>query len=129
MLSVLENAGISVTGLPKQFLCSTRLMIGLLYGYDIAAWRPIDEIASTAPRPLFIVHCHNDNLIQISQRCQLLTGAQVTDTWIIQNCDIHTTDIAPANFPEVFNNHAIDYPLNPDEYNQTVVRFFDQSLE
>jgi hypothetical protein len=127
--SVLEHGWTGVTGLPQPFWNSTRLMRCLLYGYDIAASRPIDEIASIAPRPLFMAHCQNDNLIQISQMEQVLAVAQVMDSWIIQNCYIHTTDTAPANFPEVFNNHAIGYSLNPEEYTQKVVQFFAQSLE
>jgi len=104
-------------------------MIRFLYGYDIAASRPIDEIANIAPRPLFMAHCQKDNLIEISQMDQLLAVAQVTDTWLIQNCDIHTHSAPPPGFPEAFNNHAIGYFLNPDEYTQKVVQFFDQSLE
>jgi pimeloyl-ACP methyl ester carboxylesterase len=127
--SVLDNGWTGVTELPKPFLYSTRVMIRLFYGYDIAASRPIDEIASIAPRPLFMAHCQNDNLIQISQMNQLLAVAQVTDTWLIPNCDIHTTDLNPDGFLEIFNNHAIGYPLNPDEYTQKVVLFFDQGLE
>jgi hypothetical protein len=74
--SVLEHGWTGVTGLPQPFWNSTRLMIRLLYGYDIAASRPIDEIASIAPRPLFMAHCQNDNLIQISQMEQVLAVAR-----------------------------------------------------
>lgn len=127
--SVLEDGRTGVTGLPQPFIYSTKLMIRLFYGYDVTASRPIDEIASIAPRPLFMAHCQKDSLIQISQMEQLLAVAQVTDTWIIPNCDIHTTDLAQEGFPEVFNNHAFGYPINPDEYTQKVVQFFDQGLQ
>jgi fermentation-respiration switch protein FrsA (DUF1100 family) len=126
--SVLENGWTDITGLPQVFLYSTEAMIRLFYGYDITASRPIDEIGSIAPRPLFMAHCQKDNLIEITQMDQLMDVAQVTDTWAIPNCDIHTHNEPPPGFPEAFNNHAIGYFLNPYEYTEKVVQFFDQSL-
>ncbi len=127
--SVLEHAWTGMTGLPQIFMYSTEAMVRLFYGYDIAASRPIDDIASITPRPIFMAHCQKDNLIPISNMEQLLTIAQNTQTWIIQNCDIHTASSPPADFPEVFNHHAIGYYLNPEEYTSRVIQFFDESLK
>ena len=104
-------------------------MVRVLYGFDIAASRPIDDVGKIAPRPIFLAHCQEDNLIPISHMQRLLEVAQNTQTWVIPDCDIHTLSAAPADFPEAFNNHAIGYPLNPDEYLQKVTQFFDQNLE
>lgn len=68
------------SGLPQPFLYSTIWMPRVLYGYDIAASRPIDEIATIAPRPIFIAHCQKDLMIPISNTDQLLTVAQNTQT-------------------------------------------------
>jgi len=126
--SVLKKSWTGMTGLPQPFLYSTRAMVRLFYGYDITASRPIDEIGKLAPRPLFMAHCQADKLIPISNMDQLLAVAQVTDTWVILNCDVHTMSNPPENFPEIFNNHAIGYNLNPDEYTQKVIQFFNQGL-
>ncbi len=125
--SVLEHSWVSMTGLPQVFLYSTEAMVRLFYGYDIGASRPIDMIASIAPRPIFLAHCQKDNLIPISHMEQLLTVAKNTQTWIIANCDQHT--LSKPIVPEVFNNHAIGYSLNREEYTNKVVKFFDESLK
>ena len=127
--SVLEHAWTDMTGLPQIFMYSTEAMVRLLYGYDIAASRPIDDIARIAPRPIFMAHCQKDNLIPISNMEQLLPVAHNTQTWIIQNCDIHTASAPATDFPEVFNNHAIGYYLNPEEYTSKVILFFNESLQ
>ena len=126
--SVLENGLTSISGLPRVFYYSIDAMVRLFYGYDIAAARPIDEIASIAPRPIFMAHCQNDRLIPISHLQQLLAVAQNTQTWVIANCDIHTLSDPPPDFPEAFNNHAIGYSLNTGEYTQKVIQFFSESL-
>jgi fermentation-respiration switch protein FrsA (DUF1100 family) len=125
--SVLDHSWVAMTGLPQPFLYSTLAMVQLFYGYDIAASRPIDQIASIAPRPIFMAHCQKDNLIPISHMEKLLTVAQNTQTWIIANCDQHT--LAQPIVPEVFNNHAIGYALNQVEYTNKVVKFFDENLK
>jgi hypothetical protein len=79
-----------------------------------------------APRPIFMAHCQKDNLIPISHMDQLLTVAQNTQTWIIANCDQHTLNATLV--PEIFNNHAIGYFLNTDEYTSKVIQFFSDSL-
>jgi pimeloyl-ACP methyl ester carboxylesterase len=125
---VIQHGVTAAVGLPQILVPSTVAMVRLMYGYDIYASRPIDEIAKIAPRPIFMAHCQNDKLIPISNMDQLLAAAVNTQTWVIPNCDIHNMSNAPA-LPEGFNNHAIGYSLNPEEYTQKVVRFFDLNLE
>jgi uncharacterized protein len=127
--SVLEPGLTSISGLPQVFYYSIDAMVHLFYGYDIAASRPIDDIGKIAPRPIFMAHCQQDKLIPISHMEKLLAVAQNTQTWVIPNCDIHTLSTPTPDLPEAFNNHAIGYYLNPEEYTQKVIQFFDQSLE
>lgn len=126
---VLENGWTSLSGLPQVFLYSTKAMVRLLYGYDITASRPIEDIGKIGTRPLFLAHCQKDKLIPISNMDQLMAVAQNAQSWVIPNCDIHTSSAPPVDLPEIFNNHAIGYTLNPDEYTSRVIEFFDVSLK
>ncbi len=125
---VLEGGWTSLSGLPQPFLYSTEAFVRILYGFDISASRPIEDIGKISPRPIFLTHCQNDQLIPVSNLDELVRVAQNVQTWIIPNCDIHTVSSAPE-IPEIFNNHAIGYYLNQAEYTSKVVKFFDENLE
>jgi dipeptidyl aminopeptidase/acylaminoacyl peptidase len=125
--SVLVRSWVTVTGAPQVFMYSTEWMVRLLYGYDISAARPIDEIGKIAPRPIFLAHCQKDNLIPISHLDRLLAGAQNTQSWIITDCD--QSNLSEPIVPDMYNNHAIGYYFQPDEYAQKVIQFFNESLE
>ncbi|MGE5222996.1 MAG: alpha/beta hydrolase [Omnitrophica WOR_2 bacterium] len=125
--SVLEHIWTSESGLPQVLLTSTVWMTRLLYGYDITASRPVDEIGKIAPRPIFVAHCKSDNMIPISHMDRLLAAAKNTQTWVIQNCDQHT--LGKDLVPEKYNNHAIGYDLQPEKYSTKVINFFDESLK
>ena len=124
---VIEEAWEVDTGLPQILLNPIRWMARLLYGIDITASRPVDEIGKIAPRPIFMAHCKEDKLIPISNLDQLLAIVQNTQTWVIQNCDQKTlgNDIVP----EKYNNHALGYNLQPREYEQKVIQFFSANLK
>lgn len=126
---VLENSVPAAVGLPKFLIPGTKAMVRLLYGYDITASRPIDEISKIAPRPIFMAHCRHDTLIPVENLEQLNGRVKNAQTWIIANCDIFTQGEPPPDFNLAFNNHAIGYPLNPDEYTRKVVEFFNTSLQ
>lgn len=123
-----ERGATSIYGLPKFLVYTSQAMIRLLYGYNIAASRPIDEIGKIAPRPIFLAHCQHDELIPVSNMQQLAAVAQNVQTWIIPNCDASQLKEVPADLPKLFYNHALGYPLNPEEYTQKVVQFFDQTI-
>ena len=115
------------SGLPSVFLYSVKAMVRLLYGFDITESRPIAEIGKIAPRPIFVAHCEKDNMIPFSHMEQLLSVAQNTHTWAISNCDQNSVG---KNFvPEKYNNHAIGYCVQPDEYGQKAIQFFDENLK
>jgi alpha/beta superfamily hydrolase len=123
---VIDHAWEVDTGLPQVFLYSTKWMVRLLYGYDITASRPVDEIGKIAPRPIFVAHCKEDRLIPIANMDQLLAVAQNTQAWVIQNCDQGT--LGSKIVLDEFNNHAIGYCIQPGEYEQKVIQFFGASL-
>ena len=125
--SVIEKSWVSESGLPMVFLYSAEGMIRLLYGYNITSSRPIDQIGKISPRPIFLAHCKEDNMIPISHMDELQTVAQSTHTWVIDNCDQGSQglDLVPENL----NNHAIGYSLQPEIYTQKVIQFFKEGLE
>lgn len=110
--SVIKRVWVQESGLPQIFWPSTRLMIRLLYGYDIADSRPIDEIGEIAPRPIYIVHCQEDAFIPIEQMQRLIQVANPVGTWAIQGC-----------------KHAFGYNVATEEYNQKVLAFFSEYLK
>ena len=125
--SVIEGSWREESGLPLAFLYSTQLMARFLYGFDITASRPIDEIAGIAPRPIYMAHCREDRMIPIAHMDRLLAVASNTQTWIIPDCDQHK--LPEDIVPEKYNHHALGYNLQPVEYEQRVIQFFDESLE
>jgi fermentation-respiration switch protein FrsA (DUF1100 family) len=110
--SLMDELWVQVSGLPQIFLPSTRLMISVLYGWDIADSRPIDEIGKIAPRPIFMAHCQQDDFIPISHMEQLIPAANPVGTWVIQGC-----------------KHAFGYNVAAKEYNQKAIAFFDEFLK
>ena len=124
---VIEGSWQQESGLPQVFLQSTLWMIRLLFGYDITASRPVDEIGSIAPRPIFVAHCKQDPMIPIAHMERLLAVAQNTQTWVIQNCDQNT--LPEPILEDKYNYHAIGYPIQPDDYAQRVIQFFAESSE
>jgi len=125
--TVVKHAWVSATGLPQVFYASTKAMIRLFYGYDIAASRPIDQIETVAPRPIYLAQCQDDPFVTMSQMDELLAAAQNTQTWVIANCDFASSGVdVPEN---TVNNHAIGYVLQPEEYTQKVIQFFNENLQ
>lgn len=125
--SVIEKSWVTESGLPQVFLYSTEAMIRVLYGYDITASRPIDEIGKIAPRPIFVAHCQQDNTIPISHMDRLLSVAKNTQTWVIANCDQHT--VGKDLVPEKLNGHALGYNIQPEVYTPKVIQFFKEGLQ
>lgn len=125
--SVIERNWVTESGLPQVFLYSTEGMIRLLYGYNITASRPIDEIGKIAPRPIFVAHCQQDPMIPISHMDRLLSVAQNTQTWVITNCDQHSVN--KDLVPEKLNGHALGYNIQPEAYTPKVIQFFNESIK
>jgi pimeloyl-ACP methyl ester carboxylesterase len=99
------------SGLPQLFLCSTRLMVRLLYGYDVAASRPVDEIGSIPPRPVLLIHCQTDTTVPMSHLEQLSDTAPGAEVWIVPGCE-----------------HARAYGADAEAYEERVIEFLAASL-
>lgn len=110
--SVIDKVWVQDSGLPQIFWPSTRLMISVLYGYDIAESRPIDLVSKIAPRPIFMAHCTKDDFIPLSHMDALIPVANPVGTWVIPDC-----------------KHAYGYNIATDEYNLKAVQFFDEYLK
>ena len=123
---VIEGTWQQESGLPQIFLTATDWMIRLLFGYNINTSRPVDEIGSLAPRPIFVAHCQQDHMIPIEHMDQLLAAAENTQSWVIENCDQNTLPEPLGD--EKYNHHAIGYPVQPEEYGERVIQFFNESL-
>ena len=101
----------SASGLPDIFLPPTLFMVQVMYGYDLCASRPVDEIGRIAPRSVLIIHSTSDVLVPVVNAQQLKAAAPFAETWIVTG-------------PE----HARSYNSDPAAYVQKVTGFFDRSL-
>jgi fermentation-respiration switch protein FrsA (DUF1100 family) len=100
------------SGLPDFFLPSTRLMHCVLYGHDIAASRPVDEVGKIAPRPILLIHSTADLLVPITNAEQLKQAAPHAETWWAPD----------AKHARVYNTHR-------ETYTDKVIAFLDRSME
>lgn len=99
------------SGLPRMFLPSSLLMARLLVGYDVAASRPVDEIARIAPRPVLIIHGTADTLIPVAHARRLRAALPAAAYWEVPGA-----------------GHAQAYPAAPQAYAERVTAFFAASL-
>jgi dipeptidyl aminopeptidase/acylaminoacyl peptidase len=114
ILPVIELNLESATGLPTIFVYPTLWMTRLLFGYDLASSRPINEITKIPPRPLMLIHCDTDKMIPISNMYGLLKVVPGTPSWVIHGCE-----------------HALAYREveNRPEYDRRLTEFFGSSLK
>lgn len=100
------------SGLPMVFMYSTRLMIWLLYGWEMGSVNPVDEIGKVYPRPLLIIHCQDDQEVPFVHFEQLTAAAPDAQTWVLPHCI-----------------HGQTYGADPAAFEQHVIGFFDESLK
>jgi uncharacterized protein len=109
------------SGLPEAFTPGVLLAARALYGADYHAVRPVDVVASIAPRPLFFIHGDVDQYVPFADMQELDDAAQTgfqahVQTWAVPGAG-HA-----RSFKTTFNG-----PFNP-EYGPRVVDFFTKSL-
>ncbi len=82
-------------------------------GLRISEVRPIDDIPSIAPRPVFIIHGTDDDTIPAEQGHRLYEAAgEPKELWMVDGM-----------------GHQSAVTLLPDEYEKRVIGFFDKALD
>jgi fermentation-respiration switch protein FrsA (DUF1100 family) len=109
------------SGLPEAFTPGALLAAQALYGVDFYAVRPVDVVASIAPRPLFFIHGDADQYVPFADMQELADAAQTGFQAQVQSWAVPGAGHA-RSFKTTFNG-----PFNP-EYGPRVVAFFTKSL-
>ncbi|HEX9037357.1 MAG TPA: alpha/beta hydrolase [Ktedonobacterales bacterium] len=89
----------------------------LIYGVNQYANRPVDVVASLAPRPLFFIHADHDDFVPSSMMDQLVAAASAPANAHVQSWKV----------PNVYT-HDQAYATYPDEYVAKVTAFYTASL-
>lgn len=101
---------------PGGLVPAALVMSDVLYGADYFAARPVDSIASIAPRPLFLIHGLADAYVPITNFQRLNAAATAPAT-------AHVTTWLVPKAP-----HAQAFKRNGADYVTRVVGFFDAAL-
>jgi fermentation-respiration switch protein FrsA (DUF1100 family) len=109
------------SGLPEALTPGVLLAARALYGVDYYAVRPVDVVASIAPRPIFFIHGDADQYVPFTDMQELADAAQTGFQAHVQTWAVHGVGHARS-----FKT-TIDGPFNP-EYGPRVVEFFTKSL-
>jgi len=109
---LIEEQWENESGMPKFVLPGVFLMNRLIYGYDLTAVRPVEEIVKVPPRPILIIHCTTDELIGMWHPQALVEAVPSAETSFFDACD----------HAEIFRDY-------PNEYKALVIPFFNDNLE
>ena len=93
---LIQQKFVEESGLPLWFVPGVMLMTRILYGYDLAGVRPVDELPSVAPRPVLIIHCTEDEMVPLEQGealAESVPGAQAWYTGDCKHAEIHRIEI------------------------------------
>ncbi len=104
-------------GVPALFTPGGLLAVRVLYGIDYGAIRPVDAVASIAPRPIFLIHPDADPFAVPSNFTTLVAAARAAPNAHVQSW------LVPG-----VNEHAQSYHTHPAEYIQRVSSFFAETL-
>lgn len=102
--------------LPPLFTPGALLAANVLYGIDFYAVRPVDIVASIAPRPIFFIHGASDtyvptsNMTILAAAARKATGAHIL-TWLVPGAD-----------------HAQSFNTEGTVYVDRVVAFYNASF-
>ena len=108
---LIETKFVEESGLPRLFIPGVLLMNRLMFHHTLQTIRPGDELASIAPRPVYIIHCKVDKDVPVSQAEALSAALPYAQTWYVDGCD-----------------HAEIYRDYPQEYEACVIPFIDDNL-
>lgn len=92
IIPILEREVPNGSHLPALFTPGTLFAARVLYGIDFYAVRPVDTIASIAPRPIFFIHGASDTYVPPSNMVTLATAARSgsnanVQTWLVPGAD------------------------------------------
>jgi len=108
---LIQQKFVDESGLPLWFVPGVMLMTRILYGYDLAGVRPVDELPSVAPRPVLIMHCTEDEMVPLEQGEALAESVPGAQTWYTGGCQ-----------------HAEIHATHTAEYEEKVIGFLDKNL-
>lgn len=108
---IIEHEWSSASGLPGIFLPSTILMSQVLYGIDLGAARPVDQIGRMAGRQVLIIHGTSDTLVPPENATELAAALPTAHVWLVAGAA-----------------HARSYNHDPEAYQQRVTTFFRNAL-
>jgi fermentation-respiration switch protein FrsA (DUF1100 family) len=109
------------SGLPQALTPGVLLAAQMLYGINFYAVRPVDVVASIAPRPIYFIHGDADAYVPFPDMQELADAAQTGFQAHVQTWTVHG-----AGHARSFKS-LVDGSLNP-EYGPRVVEFFTKSL-
>jgi len=102
--------------LPPSFTPGALIAANVLYGIDFYAVRPVDIVASIAPRPLFFIHGTSDTFIPASNMNILAAAART-----VPDAHIQTWLVPGARHAQSFNTEGAVYV-------DRVVAFYNATL-
>ena len=102
--------------LPPSFTPGALIAANVLYGMDFYAVRPVDIVASIAPRPIFFIHGTSDTYVPTSNMNILAAAARTApeanvQTWLVPGAD-----------------HAQSFNKEGTVYVDRVVAFYNAAL-
>ncbi len=109
---IIQREWSKVSGLPDFVLPGAVIMGRVLFGYNVADSRPVDDIKRIAQRPVLIIHGQQDQLVPESDAEQLKAALPSAEMWIVPGVD-----------------HAGAYQADPKAYDQKVADFFEKNLK
>lgn len=102
--------------LPTLFTPGSLFAANVLYGMDFYAVRPVDIVASIAPRPIFFIHGASDTYIPPSNMNTLATAARTGS-----NANVQTWLVPGAE-------HAKSFTVEGAVYVDRIVAFYNAML-
>ena len=109
---LIEEQWENVSGMPMFVLPGVLLMNRLIYGYDLTAVQPVNETVAVPPRPILIIHCTTDEMVDMWHPQALADAAPSAETAFFDAC-----------------SHAEIYRDYPEEYKAVLIPFLENNLK
>ncbi len=104
IIPILEREVPNGSHLPTLFTPGALITARVLYGIDFYAVRPVDIVASIAPRPIFFIHGASDKYVPPSNMVTLATAGRS-----VSNANIQTWLVPGADHAQSFNTEGAVY--------------------